>query len=444
MKGEFQVKNVDENSLNSLVKTIIEIINQLASETKTIKTKDETKKMRVVSVLDNEMCKVAYNGQEFTAKTNIELKVGNSVWVLAPSGDYTNLLVLYKQEGSEQMNLTTLNDIKEKVEYIGKDIDEVYVIDCKEIIPLTEDKTDYKNIAVVGDNNSNSLFFVVSKVIDGTDISQKAITVYFLNEQKQIGLYSVQQVTSLSDEFVIFEWKLSEGACIVPGTLGFKVVISDTDYRYVTLDSKLTIINTNIALENSINFDSTLLDLCDEKINQINDILNNAKSASNNCDKQYANTKILYDELVKIEDSNAIAIQALKNNTYTMQEVDALFGNISNTTEGVNLGNYYTKPEIDRMVANCTRNSKFSIIYPQYIANTGLFIDSTEKANVISVVENSTNTALNYINLASSVCLTDVIYCNNKPIEVYTDDEGNVVLLQSDYKVNYINLGGVA
>ena len=96
MKGEFQVKNVDVNSLNSLAKTIIEIINQLASETKTIKTKEETKKMRVVSVLDNEMCKVAYNGQEFTAKTNIELKVGNSVWVLAPSGDYTNLLVLYK------------------------------------------------------------------------------------------------------------------------------------------------------------------------------------------------------------------------------------------------------------------------------------------------------------------------------------------------------------
>lgn len=90
------MKNVDENSLNSLVKTIIEIINQLASETKIIKTKDETKKMRVVSVLNNEMCKVAYNGQEFTAKTNIELKVGNSVWVLAPSGDYTNLLVLYK------------------------------------------------------------------------------------------------------------------------------------------------------------------------------------------------------------------------------------------------------------------------------------------------------------------------------------------------------------
>lgn len=340
------------------------------------------------------------------------------------------------------MNSATLNDIKEKVEYIGKDIDEVYIIDCKEIIPLTEDKTDYKNIAVVGDNNSNSLFFVVSKVIDGTDISQKAITIYFLNEQKQIGLYSVPQVTSLSDEFVIFEWKLSEGACIVPGTLGFKVVISDTDYRYVTLDSKLTIINTNIALEDSINFDSTLLDLCDEKINQINDILNNAKSASNNCDEQYANTKILYDELVKIEDSNAIAIQALKNNTYTMQEVDALFGNISNTTEGVN--NYYTKPEIDRMVANYIRNSKFSAIYPQYIANTGLFIDSTEKANVISVVEDNSNTTLNYINLANSVCLTNIIYCNNKPIEIYTYDNGDIALLKSDYTVNYINIGGVA
>ena len=341
------------------------------------------------------------------------------------------------------MNLTTLNDIKEKVEYIGKDIDEVYVIDCKEIIPLTEDKTDYKNIAVVGDNNSNSLFFVVSKVIDGTDISQKAITVYFLNEQKQIGLYSVPQVTSLSDEFVIFEWKLSEGACIVPGTLGFKVVISDTDYRYVTLDSKLTIINTNIALENSINFDSTLLDLCDEKINQINDILNNAKSASNNCDKQYANTKILYDELVKIEDSNAIAIQALRKNVYTMQEVDELLGNIS-SSGGSNNSNYYTKAEIDRAIAEYKRVNKFATIYPQYIANTGLLINTTEKSNVINVVEDSTNTALNYINLASSVCLTDVIYCNNKPIEVYTDDNGNIALLQSDYKTSYINLGGVA
>ena len=339
------------------------------------------------------------------------------------------------------MNLTTLNDIKEKVEYIGKDIDEVYVIDCKEIIPLTEDKTDYKNIAVVGDNNSNSLFFVVSKVIDGTDISQKAITVYFLNEQKQIGLYSVQQVTSLSDEFVIFEWKLSEGACIVPGTLGFKVVISDTDYRYVTLDSKLTIINTNIALENSINFDSTLLDLCDEKINQINDILNSAKSASNNCDKQYANTKILYDELVKIEDSNAIAIQALRKNVYTMQEVDELLGNISSS--GESNSNYYTKAEINRMIAEYKRVNNFATIYPQYIANTGLLIVSTEKSNVINVVENSTNTALNYINLASSVCLTDITYCNNKPIEVYTYDNGDIALLQSDYTVNYINLGGV-
>ena len=87
---------IEINKINILVKTLVETVNQLAKETKTIKNKDETKKMRVVSVLDSGMCKVAYNGQEFTAKTNIELKVGNSVWVLAPSGDYTNLLVLYK------------------------------------------------------------------------------------------------------------------------------------------------------------------------------------------------------------------------------------------------------------------------------------------------------------------------------------------------------------
>ena len=67
-----------------------------------------------------------------------------------------------------------------------------------------------------------------------------------------------------------------------------------------------------------------------------------------------------------------------------------------------------------------------------------------KKANVISVVENDSNTTLNYINLANSVCLTDITYCDNKPIEVYTYDNGDIAILKSDYTVNYINLGGVA
>lgn len=340
------------------------------------------------------------------------------------------------------MNSTTLNDIKDKVEYIGKDIDEVYVIDCKEIIPLTEDKTDYKNIAVVGDNNSNSLCFVVSKIIDGVDVSQKSITIYFLNENNQIGLYGVSQVTSLSDEFIIFEWKLSEGACIIPGILAFKIVISDKDYRYITLDSKLTVINTNITLEDSINFDATLLDLCDEKINQLNSILNESKTVKDNCDDKYNKVEKLYNEILKIEDSNAIAIQALRRNVYTMQEVDELLGNISDSGESDN-SNYYTKAEVDRMVADYERVNKFATIYPEYFANSGLFINSTEKSNIVNAVEDSTNTALNYINFANSVCLTDVIYCDNKPIDVYTYDNRDIAMLKSEYTVSYINLGGV-
>ena len=124
-----------------------------------------------------------------------------------------------------------------------------------------------------------------------------------------------------------------------------------------------------------------------------------------------------------------------------MQEVDKLLGNISSS--GESNSNYYTKAEINRMIAEYKRVNNFATIYPQYVANTGLLIVSTEKSNVINVVEDSTNTALNYINLANSICLTDITYCNNKPIEVYTYDNGDIALLQSDYTVNYINLGGV-
>ena len=167
------------------------------------------------------------------------------------------------------------------------------------------------------------------------------------------------------------------------------------------------------------------------------------QNLSHNCDDKHNKVEKLYNEILKIEDSNAIAIQALRRNVYTMQEVDELIGNIS-SSGGSNNSNYYTKAEINRMIAEYKRVNNFATIYPQYVANTGLLIDSTEKGNVINVVEDSTNTALNYINLGSSVCLTDVIYCDNKPIEVYTDDDGNIALLQSDYKTNYINLGGVA
>lgn len=335
-----------------------------------------------------------------------------------------------------------VENAKKYLAELGKDIDEFFIIDGREIKKPTT--ATYKHIAVAGDNNANSLFFLYNRYINGVDILGKAISIYYLNSEMEWGTQLADNITVVSDDCIAFEWLLSEEACAVAGNLLFRIVVSGENYKLNTLDCLLSVDKTDFTDDTIINPTSGLLESVDNKIVAINTLLVNIQNLSNNCDYKYNKVEKLYNEILKIEDSNAIAIQALKNNTYTMQEVDALFGNISNTTEGVNLGNYYTKPEIDRMVANCTRNSKFSTIYPQYIANTGLFIDSTEKANVISVVEDNSNTTLNYINLANSICLTDITYCNNKPIEVYTYDNGDIALLQSDYTVNYINIGGVA
>lgn len=335
-----------------------------------------------------------------------------------------------------------VENAKKYLAELGKDIDEFFIIDGREIKKPTT--ATYKHIAVAGDNNANSLFFLYNRYINGVDILGKAISIYYLNSEMEWGTQLADNITVVSDDCIAFEWLLSEEACAVAGNLLFRIVVSGENYKLNTLDCLLSVDKTDFIEDTIINPTSGLLESVDNKIVAINTLLVNIQNLSDNCDDKYNKVEKLYNEILKIEDNNAIAIQALKNNTYNMQEVDALFGNISNTTEEVKLSNYYTKPEIDRMVANCTRNSKFSTIYPQYIANTGLFIDSTEKANVISVVEDGTNTTLNYINLSNSICLTDITYCNNKPIEVYTYDNGDIALLQSDYTVNYINIGGVA
>lgn len=332
-----------------------------------------------------------------------------------------------------------VENAKKYLAELGKDIDEFFIIDGREIKKPTT--ATYKHIAVAGDNNANSLFFLYNRYINGVDILGKAISIYYLNSEMEWGTQLADNITVVSDDCIAFEWLLSEEACAVAGNLLFRIVVSGENYKLNTLDCLLSVDKTDFIEDTIINPTSGLIESVDNKIVAINTLLVSIQNLSDNCDDKHNEVEKLYNEILKIEDSNAIAIQALRRNVYTMQEVDELIGNIS-SSGGSNNSN--TKAEIDRMVANCIRNSKFSTIYPQYIANTGLFIDSTEKANVINVVEDSTNTALNYINLASSVCLTDVIYCNNKPIEVYTDDDGNIALLQSDYKTNYINLGGVA
>lgn len=334
-----------------------------------------------------------------------------------------------------------VENAKKYLAELGKDIDEFFIIDGREIKKPTT--ATYKHIAVAGDNNANSLFFLYNRYINGVDILGKAISIYYLNSEMEWGTQLADNITVVSDDCIAFEWLLSEEACAVAGNLLFRIVVSGENYKLNTLDCLLSVDKTDFIEDTIINPTPGLLESVDNKIVAINTLLVNIQNLSDNCDDKYNKVEKLYNEILKIEDSNAIAIQALRRNVYTMQEVDELIGNISSSGESNN-SNYYTKAEIDRAIAEYKRVNKFATIYPRYLANTGLLINTTEKGNVINVVEDSTNTALNYINLASSVCLTDVIYCNNKPIEVYTDDDGNIALLQSDYKTSYINLGGVA
>lgn len=199
-----------------------------------------------------------------------------------------------------------VENAKKYLAELGKDIDEFFTIDGREIKKPTT--ATYKHIAVAGDNNANSLFFLYNRYINGVDILGKAISIYYLNSEMEWGTQLADNITVVSDDCIAFEWLLSEEACAVAGNLLFRIVVSGENYKLNTLDCLLSVDKTDFIEDTIINPTSGLLESVDNKIVAINTLLVSIQNLSDNCDDKYNKVEKLYNEILKIEDSNAIAI----------------------------------------------------------------------------------------------------------------------------------------
>lgn len=139
---------------------------------------------------------------------------------------------------------------KEEFSILGLDIDidEVYVINNKTITP-PENTEDYKDIVVVGDDNSNSLVFKINKVIDSVDLSDKIFQFFYVNPDDYSDIVNAREVRVASD-YILFTWKLDSNVTHTAGKVKFIVRISGSDYVWKSKPSTFEVVDTLDELEN--------------------------------------------------------------------------------------------------------------------------------------------------------------------------------------------------
>lgn len=79
------------NALRSLIKTTLN-----ATDAKIKKAPfDKTLKGKITQTLSSGKYKVMINGNEYTAKSKAEYNVNDIVYVLAPRGNYNDLIIIF-------------------------------------------------------------------------------------------------------------------------------------------------------------------------------------------------------------------------------------------------------------------------------------------------------------------------------------------------------------
>ena len=123
---------------------------------------------------------------------------------------------------------------------VKSDTDEVYAVNNKTVTPPDGEYTD---IAVQGDNNSNRLYFKVNRVIDGVDISEKTVGIYYENADGYSDL--VVMNTEYDTDYVYFEWLLGTEVTYSAGEVRYIIRISDSHgYVWKSKTNTFTVLET--------------------------------------------------------------------------------------------------------------------------------------------------------------------------------------------------------
>lgn len=101
-----------------------------------------------------------------------------------------------------------------------------------EIVNRTIVPSATEELAVVNDNDSRYITFKIPSVIDGIDITDKILTVRYvnsLNRYDQFFCNTREVVTEGNEQFVLFDWVLSADVTASKGTVTYDVSIYDTN-----------------------------------------------------------------------------------------------------------------------------------------------------------------------------------------------------------------------
>lgn len=101
-----------------------------------------------------------------------------------------------------------------------------------EIVNRTIVPSATEELAVVNDNDSRYITFKIPSVIDGIDITDKILTVRYvnsLNRYDQFFCNSREVITESNEQFVLFDWVLDSNVTSAKGTVTYDVSIYDTN-----------------------------------------------------------------------------------------------------------------------------------------------------------------------------------------------------------------------
>lgn len=122
------------------------------------------------------------------------------------------------------------------------DVDEIFSVNNKTITP-PEGTDGYKDVVVVGDNNSNSLFFKINRTLDSVELSDKNFQFYYINPDGYADIINANDVR-MNQDYIIFSWKLDSNVTHTAGNVQYIIRITGENYVWKSKPSSIEVVDT--------------------------------------------------------------------------------------------------------------------------------------------------------------------------------------------------------
>lgn len=204
---------------------------------------------------------------------------------------------------------------------INADIDEVFAVNNKEIVP----PENYSDIVVKGDNRSNSLIFKMNSILDGVDISDKKFEIFYINADGYSDVATANAVNA-SENFILFSWLIDGNVTHSAGDVSFIIRVTGADYVWKSKPYTIKIADT---LDDDINpseYSSTWTKAIESRLaaleesNLSNDALTSRVEALENTNANIEDRLAILEENISDEKSLLEKIANIENSISSINE----------------------------------------------------------------------------------------------------------------------------